>query len=260
MLRLLLLGLLSVSSALGNAPPPPRYHVSPGAGYYDLPGQGYYYGYPGYYSPSAYGLPPAAPSPGHAPSPAKPPAAKPSPAKPPAPDPSPTKPPAAKPSPAKPPVPDPSPAKPPVPDPSPAKPPAAKPSPAKPPVPDPSPAKPPAAKPSPAKPPVPDPSTAKGTPVLVSLTQSNLACPTARSCPGRSGIKALCEELRTSGLFTCLNMWSTGASGEIAGRKPDTAIGVKVRAIMIDLCGACADTIAYSTVIDLDVYVQGPRA
>lgn len=88
-------------------------------------------------------------------------------------------------------------------------------------------------------------------PIIVSVRQLDLSCPTARSCPGSDGVADLCAKLRDADLFDCAWSWSTGATGD--PQADLVAIGEFVTESLDDLCGACAKTLSLSTSLDAEV-------
>lgn len=86
---------------------------------------------------------------------------------------------------------------------------------------------------------------------VVAVRQLDLSCPTARSCPGQSGIEAMCGLLQESKEFDCSTTWSAGASGVLSGDL--NAVSKEVVSFMEEYCGACSVTLSYSTFRDVVV-------
>ena len=89
--------------------------------------------------------------------------------------------------------------------------------------------------------------------VIASVRQLDLACPTARSCPGTQGVEYICNRLKYNELFRCGLTWSTGASGFITDDPP--FVRAFVVGLLSEMCGACADTLSLSTSFDVNVEI-----
>lgn len=87
--------------------------------------------------------------------------------------------------------------------------------------------------------------------VVVTIAQTNPACLTVRSCPGRLGTGDLCRRLREDTLFACDLSWSNGFSG-----RPSTDIS-RVYEFASNTfegpCGGCARSLTYSSTGDAEV-------
>lgn len=85
--------------------------------------------------------------------------------------------------------------------------------------------------------------------VVVTIEQTNPACPSVRSCPGRVGTGRFCRGFR--GLFECDLSWSNGFSGRPVADM--TRVYDRASKDFARTCGGCAKSLTYSATEDVDI-------
>jgi hypothetical protein len=92
---------------------------------------------------------------------------------------------------------------------------------------------------------------------VVTVKQTNPACPSVRSCPGRVGTSELCRSFRENLLFDCDLSWSNGFSGRPSADM--TRVYGHVSETFERACGGCARSLTYSATDDVDVELADPE-
>jgi hypothetical protein len=85
--------------------------------------------------------------------------------------------------------------------------------------------------------------------MVVTIEQTNPACPPVRSCPGRVGTGRLCRSLQ--GMFECDLSWSNGFSGRPSADM--TRVNDRASETFGRACGGCAKSLTYTATEDVEV-------
>ena len=79
------------------------------------------------------------------------------------------------------------------------------------------------------------------TSLIITLTQSNTACPSSRSCPGVVALKQLCTQNFSN--FECVTSWDSGMQGALLSQRKDLpTIEESVETELDVKCDKCANS------------------